>query len=116
MPKSFHQKLKILYLMRAFLEKTDEAHPMTVKELIAYLESVGISAERKTIYDDIEALRIFGFDINNRRERPAGFYLATREFELPELKLLVDAVQSSKFISSSKSRQLIGKLESLTSI
>ena len=116
MPKSFQQKLKILYLMRVFAEKTDEAHPMSVKDLIAYLENFGIHAERKTIYDDIETLRVFGMDIMNRRERPSGFYLASREFEVAELKLLVDAVQSSRFLTTGKSRQLIQKLESLTSI
>jgi predicted DNA-binding transcriptional regulator YafY len=116
MPRVFNQKIKILYLMRVFLERTDEGHPMSVKELITYLNSLGISAERKTVYDDIETLRNFGMDILNRREKPAGFYLASREFELPELKLLVDAVQSSRFITSGKSRQLIGKLERLTSV
>ena len=102
--------------MRVFLERTDEEHPMSVKELIIYLNSLGISAERKTVYDDIETLRNFGMDILNRREQPAGFYVASRKFELPELKLLVDAVQSSRFITSGKSRQLIGKLESLASV
>lgn len=116
MPRSFQQKLKILYLMRVFAERTDEKHPMTVKELMAYLEDFGISVERKTVYDDIETLRIFGMDIQNRREKPSGFYLASRDFELAELKLLVDAVQSSRFITYQKSRQLIQKLESLTSI
>ena len=116
MPKSFQQKLKILYLMRVFSEKTDEAHPMSVKDLISYLESLGIHAERKTIYDDIETLRVFGMDIMNRRERPSGFYLASREFETAELKLLVDAVQFSRFLTVGKSRQLIQKLEHLTSI
>ena len=116
MPRVFNQKIKILYLMRVFLEQTDEEHPMSVKELITYLNNLGISAERKTVYDDIETLRNFGMDILNRREKPAGFYLASREFELPELKLLVDAVQSSRFITSRKSRQLIGKLESLASV
>lgn len=115
MPKSFQQKMKILYLMRAFMENTDERHPMTVKDLLAYLEDFGIHAERKTIYDDIETLRLFGMDIENRREKPAGFYLASRDFEMAELKLLVDAVQSSRFITSGKSRQLIQKLERLTS-
>ena len=116
MPRVFNQKIKILYLMRVFLERTDEEHPMSVKELIIYLNSLGISAERKTVYDDIETLRNFGMDILNRREQPAGFYVASRKFELPELKLLVDAVQSSRFITSGKSRQLIGKLESLASV
>lgn len=60
MPRVFNQKIKILYLMRVFLERTDEEHPMSVKDLIIYLNSLGISAERKTIYDDIETLRNFG--------------------------------------------------------
>ena len=116
MPRVFNQKIKILYLMRIFLEQTDEEHPMSVKELIAYLNSLGISAERKTVYDDIATLRNFGMDILTRREHPAGFYLASREFELPELRLLVDAVQSSRCITTGKSRQLIRKLESLASV
>lgn len=102
--------------MRVFLEQTDEQHPMTTNQLIDYLSECGISVERKTVYDDIETLRIFGMDIVNRRERPSGFYLASREFELAELKLLVDAVQSSRFITSKKSGQLIQKLEKLTSV
>lgn len=116
MARSFGQKMKILYLMRIFAERTDEKHPVTVKELINYMEEFGISVERKTIYDDIETLRIFGMDIVNRREKPSGFYLASRNFELAELKILVDAVQSSRFITSRKSSQLIRKLESLVSI
>ncbi len=102
--------------MRAFLEKTDENHPMKVKDLIQYLNDFGITVERKTIYDDIETLRLFGMDILCRREKPSGFYLASRTFELAELKLLVDAVQSSRFITKKKSLQLISKLESLASI
>lgn len=116
MPKSVHQKRKILYLMKVFTERTDENHPMTVKDLITYLDSYGIAVERKTIYDDIETLKLFGMDIMNRREKPSGFYLASRNFELSELKLLVDAVQSSKFITEKKSVQLIRKLESLVSV
>ena len=115
MPKSFQQKLKILHLMQVFMEKTDEQHPMSVRELMAYLEDFGIHAERKTIYDDIENLRVFGMDIVNRREKPAGFYLASREFETAELKLLMDMVQSSHFLTTGKSRQLLHKLEGLTS-
>ena len=93
--------------MRVFLERTDEEHPMSVKDLIIYLNSLGISAERKTVYDDIETLRNFGMDILNRREQPAGFYVASRKFELPELKLLVDAIQSSKFITERKSSTVV---------
>lgn len=115
MPKSFHQKLKLLYLMEAFQKKSDEEHPLKVIDLISHLKSYGITAERKTIYDDIETLRLFGMDIVNRREQPSGFFLASRTFESAELKFLVDAVQSSRFITQKKSRQLIQKLEGLTS-
>lgn len=116
MAKSSHQKIKLLYLMKVFYERTDENHPIKVKDLILYLNEYGITVERKTIYDDIETLRLFGLDILSQREAPSGFYLASRTFELAELRLLVDAVQSSKFITRKKSLQLISKLESLTSV
>lgn len=115
MAKSYNQKMKILYLMQILLEKTDENHVISMNELIIELDNLGIKAERKSVYDDMEALRLFGIDIINRREQPAGYYVASREFELPELKLLVDAVQASKFITYKKSRELIKKLEGLTS-
>ena len=116
MAKSPHQKRKILYLMKAFLERTDEKHPMTAKELGAYLEEFGISAERKTIYDDIDTLKLFGMDIGHRRESPAGFYLASRDFDMADLKLLADMIQSSRYISEAKAEELIRKLEKLVSI
>lgn len=115
MPKSYGQKLKILYLAQLLLERSDENHPITTKEMIRYLESQGIRAERKSIYDDINALQTFGMDIVAIREKPGGYYLASRQFELPELKLLVDAVQASRFVTAKKSRELISKLEALTS-
>ena len=115
MPKSIGQKLKILYLMRILLTQTDEAHPLTVNELISGLSGYGVAAERKTIYDDIEALRLFGIDIVMEKTKTYGYYVAERDFELPELKLLADAVQSSKFITEKKSMQLIKKLEGLAS-
>lgn len=116
MPKSFNQKLKILYLMKAFEEKTDREHPMSVAEIIQYLAGYGISVERKTVYDDIETLRTFGLKIANRRGRIAGYYLAERRFEVPELKILMDAVQSSRFLTQKQSRDLLKKLETLTSV
>lgn len=115
MPKSYGQKLKILYLAQLLLDRSDENHPITTKEMIRYLESQGIRAERKSIYDDINALQTFGMDIVAIREKPCGYYLASRQFELPELKLLVDAVQASRFVTAKKSRELISKLEALTS-
>ena len=115
MPKSSNQKLKILYLMRILLDQTDETHKLSVNELISKLSDIGISAERKTIYDDIEALRLFGIDIVMDKSKSYGYYVASREFEQPELKLLADAVQSSKFITERKTHQLINKLEGLMS-
>lgn len=114
MAKSLNQKLKLLYLIKIFSEKTDEDHCLTAQELITELAAYGISAERKSIYDDIECLITFGYDIVNVKARKGGgYYLASREFELPELKLLVDAVQSSRFITQKKSRELIDKIETL---
>lgn len=115
MAKSYNQKMKILYLMQAFMERTDETHVLSMQELIELLARYGIRAERKSIYDDIEALRVYGLDIIYKKEPPSGYYLASHNFELPELKLLVDVVQSSKFITERKSAELIKKLEGLTS-
>ena len=115
MPKSEKQKLKLLYIIQLLMEKTDENHIVTTPEIIDYLALQGISAERKSIYDDIDTLINYGFDIVKVKIRPAGYQLASRRFELAELKLLVDSVQSSKFITTRKSRELIGKLETLCS-
>lgn len=112
MPKSPGQKLKLLYIVKILEENTDESHTMSTAELIERLEAYGIHSERKSIYDDIEKLCDFGYDIIQVQSRlGGGYYMASREFELPELKLLVDAVQSSRFITTRKSRELIGKLE-----
>jgi predicted DNA-binding transcriptional regulator YafY len=116
MAKSSNQKLKMLYLMKLFLEKTDEEHLLTLNEIMDELERAGISSERKSIYDDIDALRQYGLDITVVRTKTTGYFVANRTFELPELKLLVDIVQSSKFITHKKSNQLIKKLESLASV
>ncbi len=115
MPKSSNQKLKNLYLMKIFLEKTDEDNALTLSQIITELERDGISAERKSIYDDIDSLQHYGIDINTRKSKTTEYYVANRTFELPELKLLVDAVQCSKFITHKKSNELIKKIESLTS-
>jgi len=113
MPRSAHQKEKLLVLLDILSRESDEDHPLSAPELISALEQEEIPAERKSIYDDIETLRDLGYDIV--LERGQGYYLASRPFELAELKLLVDAVQSSKFISLRKSRSLIKKLEQLCS-
>ena len=111
MAKSDNQKLKMMYLKMMLEENTDERHPMSMQEIIDKLESYDIKAERKSIYSDIDQLNRFGMDIVFRREQPSGYYVASRDFELPELKLLVDAVQASKFITEKKSRELIKKIE-----
>ena len=116
MPKNPNQKQKILYIMKFFLERTDEEYGVTVADIIDYLDGCGIAAERKSIYSDIETLRDFGMDIvKTKVGKISLFSLVSREFETQELKLLVDAVQCSKFITQKKSRELIKKIESLTS-
>ncbi len=113
--KLSHQKLKMMYLAKILLEQTDEDHTITVPQMIAELAKLGISAERKSIYDDLEYLQLYGLDICSNKTRTTNYYIASRDFELPELKLLVDSVQSSKFITHKKSMELISKIEKLTS-
>ena len=116
MAKSTYQKLKLLYLQQILLENTDEYHSMTMSEIIYELNRYGIEAERKSIYDDLEMLKVFGVDIVGEKRGKQYYYaVVNRDFELPELKLLIDIVQSAKFITAKKSRQLIEKIESLGS-
>lgn len=117
MARSSFQKLKILYVMDYLLKNSDEQHPVSVAKLIEELESRDIAAERKSIYDDIECLRAYGLDISQTGTgRSSGYYVSSRDFELPELKLLVDSVQSSKFITHKKTMSLIKKLAGLASV
>lgn len=115
MPKSENQKQKLLQIAKYLMEHTDENHAVSTPQLIAHLNSLGIKAERKSIYNDIDTLNDFGMDIIRSDEHRGGYMLASRQFELAEVKLLVDLVQSSKFITEKKSRELIGKLETLVS-
>ena len=116
MPKSPNQKMKPLLLQRILLERTDEDHGLTVPELIALLEEEGVAAERKSVYSDLQTLADFGLDIVKRKESgKVVYYVGARTFELPELKLLVDAVQSSRFTTHKKSNQLIQKVEGFAS-
>lgn len=116
MAKNPKQKQKLLYIMKFFMEKTDEDYGVTVADIIDYLSEYDIAAERKSIYNDIETLRDFGLDIvKTKVGKISLFSLVSREFEIQELKLLVDAVQSSKFITQKKSRELIKKIEDLAS-
>lgn len=110
------QKMKLLYLMKILMERTDENHILTANELCDLLHSeYGIPAERKSIYNDISALQEFGLDIIQQKGRNPGYYIGSRLFELAELKLLVDAMQASKSITEKKTDELIRKLESLAS-
>lgn len=115
MAKSANQKVKLLYLMSILLDKTDPEHGITMQEILNQLELYGITAERKSIYDDLEALRYYGIDIAYIKGKAGAYKIMNREFELPELKLLVDAVQSCKFITHKRSEELIKKLERLSS-
>mgnify|MGYP000006023919 FL=1 len=117
MARSSYQKLKPIYIMDYLLKNSDEQHPVTITQLIEYLAAQGIQSERKSIYGDLEALQFYGLDIvQSSLGRSAGYYIANRSFELPELKLLVDSVQSSKFITHKKTATLIRKIETLASI
>ncbi len=115
MAKSASQKKKLVILWRFLWRETDEDHPASMAALLSELAAWGVSAERKSIYDDLEALGELGLDVQCRRGRGGGWFLGQREFELAELKLLVDAVQSSRFLTERKSAALIRKLEGLTS-
>ncbi len=116
MAKTPNQKLKILYLMQILLEYTDEDHAISMNEIIERLGALDITAERKSIYNDIESLRTFGMDIiGEQREHSYCYYVGNRQFELAELKLLVDSVQSAKFITTKKSNELIKKIEGMAS-
>jgi len=116
MAKSPNQKLKLLYLLQYLSRQSDEQHPVTVAQMIEELDRHGITAERKSIYDDLEALRLFGVDVVQKRDKSVSYYIGQRDFELPELKLLVDSIQSSKFVTQRKTLSLIRKLEALTSV
>lgn len=117
MARSRYQKLKPLYIMNYLLQHSDEEHTVSASQIIEHLAKQGINCERKSLYDDIDALRFYGLDIvQTGSGKGAGYYIASRNFELPELKLLVDSVQSSKFITHKKTATLIKKIETLASI
>ena len=114
--KGPNQKQKMLYLAKILSEETDDRHSLTIQDLISKLAASGINADRKTLYQDLEELRSFGMDIITTHTGHNYYYsLGSREFELPELKLLVDSVQSAKFITNRKSADLIRKLSGLAS-
>jgi len=111
MARSENQKKKLFKLLWLFINETDEAHGISMKEIIEGLEREGIKAERKSIYDDLLTLSELGFDIITLPGKPPKYTLSTRPFELAELKMLVDSVEASKFITREQSREIIGKLK-----
>ncbi len=116
MPKGANQKLKLYYLARIMIEFTDDYHRLTMQEIRDRLEDYGVTADRKSLYDDMEALRVLGIDVMGEKEgRNYYYHVGQKQFELAELKLLVDAIQSSKFITEKKSNELIRKLTGLAS-
>ncbi|MBE6769290.1 MAG: WYL domain-containing protein [Ruminococcaceae bacterium] len=116
MARTEGQKLKLLYLMEIFKKYSDEEHPLTTPQIIEHLAKHGIEAERKSIYRDIDVLIDYGFDIVKNRGNGGGFFLFSREFEVPEIKLLTDAVQAASFITAKKSRELTQKLDEMLSV
>lgn len=116
MTQDLNSRARLLCVMKILSEKSDEEHGLDMCEILTELEKYGISGERKAIYRDIDALRDFGIDIITvKKDRNYFYYIGSRDFELAELKLLVDSVQSAKFITQGKSNELIGKIERLTS-
>ena len=113
--KSNGGKLALLYTMKYLMEETDEEHAVNATQIAAYLREHDLTADRRTTYANVEVLREFGLDIIQKEGSTGGYFVGARDFELPELKLLVDAVQSSKFITVRKSEQLIRKLSQCTS-
>ena len=114
MAKKQGQRLKILYILDFLKRESDEEHPVTAVDICEYLDSQGIAAERKSVYADISALTDYGADIV-RSGSPRGWFLASREFEEPEIYLLADAVRTAGFISAAKTRELVKKLDSFVS-
>lgn len=116
MPKGSNQKFKLYRLAQIMLERTDEEHYISMPEIMAALSEYDVTADRKSIYNDLRDLGVFGIEVEGE---PIGnryhYHVTNRSFELPELKLLVDAIQSSKFITEKKSYALIKKLETLAS-
>ena len=116
MPKGANQKFKLYRLAQIMCEKTDETHYLTMPEIQKELEKYDIIAERRSLYESLKDLEEFGIEVEGERSgRGYRYHVIGRQFELAELKLLVDAIQSSKFITEKMTNRLIGKLETLVS-
>ena len=109
------KKSRILYIKRFLEEQTDEAHPAVAADIVAYLATEGITASGRTVAQDIDLLIEAGVDVVCNKSRTIQYFIGDRHFELPEVKLLIDAAQASKFLTAKRSRALIGKLLAFTS-
>lgn len=110
------QKLKLFYIIEILKKYTDEEHPMNATQICDKLSAYNVTAERKAVYNDIEQLIFLGFDIIKTRVPQSGYFLGSREFEIPEISLLSDAVKTAKFISVKKTRELVNKLDDMMSV
>jgi len=110
------QKIKLFYIADILKKYTDEDHPIPATEICDKLAEMGVTAERKAVYDDIEQLLDYGFDIIKTRVPKSGYFLGSRQFEIPEIYLLADAVRTAKFITPKKTRELVSKLQDMLSI
>ncbi len=116
MPRGNNQKIKLYRLAQIMAQKTDGDHYLSMPQIMEELAKYEVTADRKTIYVDLADLKIFGLEVEHETiGRWTGYHVVSRNFDLPELKLLVDAIQSSKFITARKSNELIKKIESLCS-
>ena len=113
MAKRSNQKLKLLYLSKILLENTDERHGLTLSQIINELSAYGVEAGRKSLYDDMEALRVYGLDIRTKRDRYVRYYVHNRKFDAAEIRLVSDMVADNTLLSEKKSRELIKKLQDL---
>ena len=117
MPSGKNQKLKLCYLSRIMLSKTDDEHHLTMPEIQELLAEYDVTADRKALYKDMDALSTLGIDVIGQKTKGGGYdyYVGSKTFDVAELKLLVDSIQSSKFITEKKSKELIEKLGTLAS-
>lgn len=113
MAKRSNQKLKLLYLSKILTENTDERHGLTLSQIIDRLRAYGIDAGRKSLYDDMEALRVYGIDVRTKRDRYVRYYVHDKKFDVAEIRLLSDMILNSPFITEKKSREIIKKIQAL---
>lgn len=113
MARRSNQKLKLLCLSKILLDNTDERHGLTLSQILSELQAYGIEAGRKSLYDDMEALRVYGLDIRTKRDRYVRYYVHNRNFDRAEIRLLIDAISGSPMLTEKRSNELVKKLNAL---